>query len=74
MAKRKKAVKPPAGQTITITVPKEWEKYDQAIIQGIIEATLAKGPKFGISKVIVQTAEAAAPSMVPTPPVWDKLC
>ena len=61
---------------ITVTVPKEWETYDKAIIQGIIEATLGKGPKFGISKVIVQTA--AAPGVRPVAaagaPVWDKLC
>jgi hypothetical protein len=72
MAKRKKGTKSSAGETIIITVPKEWEKYDKAVIEGIIEATLGKGPKFGIKKVIVQ---AAGPTGVVTGgPTWDKLC
>jgi hypothetical protein len=72
MAKRKRSSKKAAtGGTVTITVPDEWKKYDKEIIQGIIEATLGKGQKFGISKVIVQTE---AQSTADTPPTWDKLC
>jgi hypothetical protein len=78
MAKRKKSSKKAAAapNVITVTVPKEWEAYDKAIIQGIIEATLGKGPKFGITKVIVQAAAAPgeAPVAASGAPVWDKLC
>ncbi|HEV3302556.1 MAG TPA: hypothetical protein VG055_23075 [Planctomycetaceae bacterium] len=80
MAKRKKSSKKsaaaPTPHVITVTVPKEWEAYDKAIIQGIIEATLGKGPKFGITKVIVQAAAAPGEAAVPASgaPVWDKLC
>jgi hypothetical protein len=74
MAKRKKPTKKvPPGETITIMVPQEWASYDEKIIQGIIEATLGKGPKFGISKVIVQSASEALGAVSPKG-VWDKLC
>ena len=49
MAKRKKHSKrAPAKESITVTVPKEWESFDKEIIQGIVEATLGYGPTFGI--------------------------
>jgi hypothetical protein len=74
MAKRKKPTKKvPPGETITILVPKEWASYDEKIIQGIIEATLGKGPKFGISKVIVRSA-GEAPGEVHPMVGWDKFC
>jgi hypothetical protein len=79
MAKPKKSSKKAAAATpnvITVTVPKEWANYDKAIIQGIIEATLGKGPKFGVTKVIVQAAAAPGEAAVAASgaPVWDKLC
>ena len=74
MAKRKKPTKKVApGETITILVPQEWASYDEKIIQGIIEATLGKGPKFGISKVIVRSAGGAPGEASPTSG-WDKIC
>jgi len=47
--------------------------YDEKIIRGIIEATLGKGPKFGISKVIVRSAGEALGGVSPMGG-WDKLC
>jgi hypothetical protein len=74
MAKRKKPTKKTApGETITILVPQEWASFDEKIIQGIIEATLGKGPKFGISKVIVRSA-GEAPGAVSPKGGWDKFC
>jgi hypothetical protein len=74
MAKRKKPTKKvPPGETITILVPQEWASYDEKIIRGIIEATLGKEPKFGISKVIVRSAGQTLGEVSPKGG-WDKIC
>jgi hypothetical protein len=73
MAKRKKRSKRgPADNVITITVPKEWEAFDQGVIEGIVQSTLGHGASFGITEVIVQTQGAGA-GEVPLL-IWDKYC
>jgi hypothetical protein len=74
MAKRKKRSKrAPAKESITVTVPKEWESFDKDVIQGIVEATLGGGPTFGIDEVIVQASGPRA-DIVQPPILWDKVC
>ena len=63
-----------ASNVITITVPQEWAEYDQKTIQAILEATLPKGSRFGIDRVIVRTPGVEEPSAIGIPGIWDKIC